>query len=392
MGPLFPGPADAPDPKKMKETTRDEGGLRAALDTCKFVWLTGVVLWHAAGCGSAPSCFGDDAASLGAAAYVPQLLGVVMLSGLMLASGVKDAIRTVSVRSAVQPALVALAYQLVDLLLIRPVLLGGAATIATAGHVWFLYSLSMARFLGMALSPKKLLMITLVLNFITAYVWRFMDDDVFRFDERPPAGLAASPAEWFDAFGVRCLTWTWFYAVGKVLTPPSSIMRWRTHLTMKGRLFNWAITLATMAYSATRLTLNPSTHFFAHGWAFDDWPSLLMRHVELLVLATIGPVACLLVAPCSPSFLSECGGHTLLVYLAHPVALKMLVRPATRVIVGSSLTTPARAVIALGAPLALQCALHLASILCWRDKQRRRRLPRLLALAAAVAICVEINP
>ena len=79
MVPLFPGPAYAPDPKKMKETTRDEGGLRAALDTCKFVWLTGVVLWHAAGCGSAPSCFGDDAASLGIAAYVPQLLGVVML-------------------------------------------------------------------------------------------------------------------------------------------------------------------------------------------------------------------------------------------------------------------------------------------------------------------------
>ena len=32
MVPLFPGPAYAPDPKKMKETTRDEGGLRAALD------------------------------------------------------------------------------------------------------------------------------------------------------------------------------------------------------------------------------------------------------------------------------------------------------------------------------------------------------------------------
>ena len=94
----------------MKETTRDEGGLRAALDTCKFVWLTGVVLWHAAGCGSAPACFGGDAASLGVAAYIPQLLGVVMLSGLMLASGVKDAIRTVSIRSALQPALVALAY------------------------------------------------------------------------------------------------------------------------------------------------------------------------------------------------------------------------------------------------------------------------------------------
>ena len=94
----------------MKETTRgDEGGLRAALDTCKVVWLTGVVLWHAAGCGSAPACFGDDAASLGFAAYIPQLLGVVMLSGLMMASGVKDAIRTVSIRSAVQPALVALA-------------------------------------------------------------------------------------------------------------------------------------------------------------------------------------------------------------------------------------------------------------------------------------------
>ena len=30
----------------MGETQRDEGGLRAALDTCKFVWLTGVVLWH----------------------------------------------------------------------------------------------------------------------------------------------------------------------------------------------------------------------------------------------------------------------------------------------------------------------------------------------------------
>ena len=40
----------------MGETTRDDGGLRAALDTCKFVWLTGVVLWHATGCGSAPSC------------------------------------------------------------------------------------------------------------------------------------------------------------------------------------------------------------------------------------------------------------------------------------------------------------------------------------------------
>jgi hypothetical protein len=136
------------------------------------------------------------------------LLGVVMLSGLMLASGVKDAIRTVSVRSAVQPALVALAYQLVDLLLIRPVLLGGNAPIATAGHVWFLYSLSLARVLGLALSPNKLVVTTLVLNFITAYVWRFIDDDVLRLDERPPAGLAASPAEWFDAFGVRCLTWT----------------------------------------------------------------------------------------------------------------------------------------------------------------------------------------
>ena len=136
----------------MKETTRDEGGLRAALDTCKFVWLTGVVLWHAAGCGSAPACFGGDAASLGVAAYIPQLLGVVMLSGLMLASGVKDAIRTVSIRSALQPALVALLYQLVDLLIIRPVLLGGNAPIATAGHVWFLYSLSMARLLGLVVS------------------------------------------------------------------------------------------------------------------------------------------------------------------------------------------------------------------------------------------------
>ena len=77
----------------MKETTRDDGGLRAALDTCKFVWLTGVVLWHAAGCGSAPSCFGEDAITLGAAAYVPQLLGVVMLSGLparVLGAGTVD--------------------------------------------------------------------------------------------------------------------------------------------------------------------------------------------------------------------------------------------------------------------------------------------------------------
>ncbi len=188
----------------MKETTRDEGGLRAALDTCKCVWLAGVVLWHAAGCGSAPSCFGDDAASLGRAAYVPQLLGVVMLSGLMMASGVKDALRTVSIRSAIQPALVALLYQLVDLLLIRPVLLGGQAPVATAGHVWFLYSLSMARLLGLVSSPKNLVMVTLVLNFVTAYVWRVIDPR----PERPPAGLAASPAEWFDAVGVRCLTRT----------------------------------------------------------------------------------------------------------------------------------------------------------------------------------------
>ncbi len=169
-------------------------------------------------------------------------------------------------------------------------------------------------------------------------------------------------------------------------------MRWRAHLTTNGRLVTWAVILATIIYSATRLTLNPSTHFFAHGWSFDEWPSLLIRHVELLVLATLGPVACLLVAPSTQSFLSECGGHTLLVYLAHPVALKLLVRPATRVIVGSSLSTFVRAVIALGAPLALQVALHLVSMLCWRDKQRRRRLPRVLALAAAVAIRVEINP
>ena len=188
----------------MGETPRDEGGLRAALDTCKFVWLTGVVLWHAAGCGSAPSCFGEDAITLGAAAHVPRLLGVVMLSGLMLASGVKDALRTVSVRSAIQPALVALLYQLVDLLFIRPVLLGGQAPVATAGHVWFLYSLSIARVLGLVSSPKKLFVMTLALNVVTAYVWRVIDPR----PERPPAGLAASPAEWFDAFGIRCLTWT----------------------------------------------------------------------------------------------------------------------------------------------------------------------------------------
>ena len=342
------------------------------------ILLLGVISWHNGRCGERLTCFpGYLPHELGSGPNLlnlaPKVLGSSALSGLMLLAGTISASERAGAfwwRTAMTVA-PALAVQFVAAPLFDRLLLPGGP-IPTDGHVWFLYSVAIARVLDhlTALSCCALLQSrehtgrmvghtalrlapTLALHLLAAPVWHRLLPHVAK---RLPAldgarydGYTVSSGEWFVPFGVRCLTYPLFWTIGRVCLPPHtlSVLHARLHAS-RGRACAalWLLNASCWAYSLLRLETG-GTNLFTSATP-NVWASRLPRSLEMVLVSLVSPVALLMLLPNRPLLLVKwtCAA-TLGPYLLHPFVIK-LVRPPVWGLIGMA---------ARSAPLAALCLL-----------------------------------
>ena len=309
------------------------------IDNTRFVWLLGIISWHAGRCGENVRCLPDMLPDVigegtGFIASLPKVVGVSALSGLMILTGSvaqgPAACSNYWQRTGTVVALGAFVH-----LVVAPIWDGfNGGPIPTNGHVWFMYAVALGRVLvkvnhSLGGSPSACMAVAILVNVFASLAWSFV---VATFPIHAGGanfeGITWSSGEWFVPFGVRCFTSAPFFVLGTYFLTPSAILEmhaaawsscWFKHLIAP-------LNIACCAYSLFRLELRDQLHF--HSATPADWLSRLPRHVELMIFCVCAPVLLLLLIPNRDlGLITWAGRNTLTPYLFHPFLLK-IIRPA----------------------------------------------------------------
>ena len=328
-------PSGSPADRHMKADVVERVPL---LDNAKAVLLLGVISWHHARCGESDHCMPGYlpeliGANAGLLNRIPKALGSSSLSGLMILAGVVHGKRThqpplwEDVGRTILPGL------LVHFVL-APVFDNSCvhSTIPTNGHVWFLYSVALAKLVVHLVglcggAQPAMLLVPLALSLVAPVVWHAIFAAAPALSGARYEGLTWSSGEWFVPIGVRNVTYIVFFAFGIVACPLPRLIFWRRHCDahLSSRACVWAVTACCTAYSVTRLQLGSTNMFLSAD--LGVWVARLPRQLEMLVISAFSPLALVMLLPAGRvAFLTYAGASTLTPYLLHPLALKV-VRP-----------------------------------------------------------------
>ena len=309
------------------------------IDNTRFVWILGIISWHAGRCGENVRCLPDMLPDVigegtGFIASLPKVVGVSALSGLMILTGSVAQGPAVCSNYWQRTGTVVVLGAVVHLV-VAPIFDGiNGGPIPTNGHVWFMYAVALGRALvkvnhSLGGSPFACMAVAILINIFASLAWSFA---VGAFPVHAGGanfeGITWSSGEWFVPFGVRCFTSAPFFVLGTYFLTPSAILDmhaaawsscWFKRLVAP-------LNIACMLYSLFRLELRDQLHF--HSATPADWLSRLPRHVELMIFCVCAPVLLLLLIPNRDlGLITWAGRNTLTPYLFHPFLLK-IIRPA----------------------------------------------------------------
>ena len=325
---------DAPLPETQPGTSDSTPStpLCPLVSNAKALLLIGAISWHHARCGESVHCMpGYLPAVIGTSSglinTLPKILGSSTLSGLMLLAGsCARPNRPGSWGRIGRTMLPALVTQFV----VAPVFDSLVpSTIPTNGHVWFLYSLAFAQLqaelIGRIGGRLALVAVPLLICLCASPVWHEVAALLPALSGAKFDGLTWSSGEWFLPFGVRALTYPFFYAVGVALLPIPVLLDLQTRCAASAftRRCMWLANGACWIYSCVRLRLG-ETNLFTSASA-DVWLSRMPMQLEMLAVSLVSTLALLLLLPNrTVPLLTWAGKHTLVPYLAHPFVLKLL--------------------------------------------------------------------
>ena len=278
--------------------------------------------------GFLPAVVGNQA---GLVNTLPKVLGSSTLSGLMMLSGsvhahgIKHCSLWRDLWRTVLPGL------LVQFVLAPFFDFCVASTIPTSGHVWFLYSVALAKFLVHFVGRcggGSVVAATLFLSLCASPIWHAIVAVAPGLSGARYDGLTWSSGDWFVPLGVRNLSYPVFFAFGVVVCPTSALLALRQRCTSISSLCGsqawlWLLNGCFWAYSMQRLRLGGTNLFASAGLA--TWFARLPQQLEMLLVSLVSPLALLMLVPDGRcSFLTAAGDSTLSVYLLHPFALKLM--------------------------------------------------------------------
>ena len=367
---------------------------RRMLSHGRLVCMWGILLWHAGGCGMNNFCFPRGltpvaTASLwwspsGLLACVPKILGTTALPGFMLLSGLACRGKSLKARHAAEPFLVGLFFQLVVDPVLTTLVPGAKASIPGAAHVWYLYSLALARSLHFICAKMNLMETTtqrtrytlvslsLVWSLLVSHLWPRVvklspADSYVATTFFPGARVGAfdgetwSSSEWFDSIGVRCFTFLFFYVLGTAIDPEnvmylnttcsdtfSFFSRKKKRTTslkdadssssssededetskMLLRLLSLAsVGLGILYYNLFRLDVRDNTLFVSGGSL-----EAALRQLELMSVGVVSPLFLLALSP-KTVLVERVLSHwttksaAMGCYLCHPIILRLFGKP-----------------------------------------------------------------
>ena len=309
------------------------------LSNFRAILLLSVIVWHQSRCGENDRCMPGllptvVGTSSGLVNTLPKVLGSSTLSGLMMLSGSvhagygyrehyslwRDLGRTVLPGLLVQFVLA----PFFDFYVI--------STIPTNGHVWFLYSLALAKllvhFVGRCGGGSvSVVATTLSLSLCASPIWHAFVAVAPGLSGTRYDGLTWSSGDWFLPLSVRNLSYPVFFAFGVVVCPTSALLALRRRCdSISSRCGShawlWLLNGCFWAYSMQRLRLGGTNLFASAGLA--TWFARLPQQLEMLLVSLTSPLALLMLVPDDHRpFLTAAGDSTLSVYLLHPFALKL---------------------------------------------------------------------